>query len=126
MARSIYMNRILISAVLICFVGILPAVAGNDAGIRLVSAARVQIGKTVRYDPRYQSIQYPNGDLPMDRGVCTDVIVRAFRAGLGGVEFMKLHGEDRSFRISSTRRLASNGLEKKASAPDAVRHASGE
>lgn len=51
--------------------------------MRLVSAARMQIGKTVRYDPRYQSIQYPNGDLPMDRGVCTDVIVRAFRVGLG-------------------------------------------
>src|SRR5512139_1985046 len=77
------MNRILISIVLICFLGIPPAIADDDTGMRLVSAARMQIGKTVRYDPRYQSIPYPNGDLPMDRGVCTDVIVRAFRAGLG-------------------------------------------
>jgi len=77
------MNRILISIALICLVGVSPVKAGNDTGMRLVNAARMQIGKTVRYDPRYQSIQYPNGDLPVDRGVCTDVVVRAFRAGLG-------------------------------------------
>ena len=77
------MNRILICAVLICLVGIPPVSAADDVGMRLVSAARIQIGKTLRYDPRYQAIQYPNGDLPMDRGVCTDVIVRAFRTGLG-------------------------------------------
>jgi len=77
------MKTILISIALIYLVGILPVNADDDIGMRLVSAARIQIGKTVRYDPRYQSIQYPNGDLPMDRGVCTDVIVRAFRAGLG-------------------------------------------
>ncbi len=77
------MNRILLSFVLICLMGIPSVSADDDVGMRLVRAARMQIGKTVRYDPRYQSIQYPNGDLPMDRGVCTDVIVRAFRAGLG-------------------------------------------
>ncbi len=69
--------------VLVSFLGILPANAEDDLGMRLVSAARLQIGKTIRYDPRYQTIQYPNGDLPIDRGVCTDVIVRAFRSGLG-------------------------------------------
>ncbi len=87
------MNRILISIVLICLIGIPAAAAGNDIGVRLVSAARTQVGKTLRYDPRYQSIQYPNGDLPMDRGVCTDVIVRAFRAGLG-LDLQKLVHED--------------------------------
>jgi len=87
------MNRILIGVMLFCFVGIPPVNAGNDVGMRLVSAARLQIGKTVRYDPRYQSIQYPNGDLPMDRGVCTDVIVRAFRAGLGLDLQMLVHEE---------------------------------
>ena len=74
-----------------CFVGILPAKADDDAGVRLVSAARMQIGKTVRYVPRYQAIQYPNGDLPMERGVCTDVIVRAFRAALGQDLQMLVH-----------------------------------
>ena len=42
-------------------------------------AARSQIGVTVRYDPTYREIAFPNGDVPRDRGVCTDVIVRALR-----------------------------------------------
>lgn len=71
----------------------MPAIADNDVGMRLVQAARVQIGKTVRYDPAYQSIKYPNGDVPMDRGVCSDVIVRAFRVALG-LDLQKLVHED--------------------------------
>lgn len=90
---SIYMNKILIGIVLISFAGLLPANADNDPGMRLVSAARMQIGKTIRYDPEYRSIEYPNGDLPQDRGVCTDVIVRSFRMGLG-VDLQKLVHED--------------------------------
>ncbi len=87
------MNKALISIFLIFFAGIVPIAANNDAGMRLVSAAREQIGKTVHYDPGYQSIQYPKGDLPIERGVCTDVIVRAFRAGLG-LDLQKLVHED--------------------------------
>lgn len=48
----------------------------------LVDAARMQIGRTVRYDPSYQTLAYPGGDVPMDRGVCTDVVIRALRTGL--------------------------------------------
>lgn len=44
-----------------------------------VDAARSQIGKTLFYDPSYQTLSYPNGDVPIDRGVCTDVIIRALR-----------------------------------------------
>ncbi len=33
----------------------------------------------VTYDPSYFSIDYPNGDVPSDKGVCTDVIIRAYR-----------------------------------------------
>lgn len=33
----------------------------------------------VKYDPSYFSIPYPNGDLPADKGVCTDVVIRAYR-----------------------------------------------
>lgn len=46
----------------------------------LVAAARRQIGVTVRYDPSYVRLPYPGGDVPTDRGVCTDVVIRAFRA----------------------------------------------
>lgn len=87
------MNRVLISIVSIFLVGTAPVNAGNDAGMRLVGAAREQIGKTVRYDPGYQSMQYPNGDLPIARGVCTDIIVRAFRDGLG-LDLQQLVHED--------------------------------
>ena len=45
----------------------------------LVDAARKQIGVTRLYDSRYVALSYPGGDVPMDRGVCTDVIVRAYR-----------------------------------------------
>ncbi len=37
------------------------------------------IDPTIIYDPTYFSIPYPNGDVPLGRGVCTDVIIRAFR-----------------------------------------------
>jgi len=45
----------------------------------LVAAARAQVGVTVAYDPAYAVIAYPGGDVPMDRGVCTDVVIRALR-----------------------------------------------
>ncbi|MET0286771.1 MAG: DUF1287 domain-containing protein [Polyangiales bacterium] len=32
-----------------------------------------------RYDGRYQEIGYPNGDVPREIGVCTDVVIRALR-----------------------------------------------
>lgn len=46
----------------------------------LVAAARAQLGVTTRYDPAYQVLAYPGGDVPADRGVCTDVVVRALRS----------------------------------------------
>jgi uncharacterized protein YijF (DUF1287 family) len=46
----------------------------------LVAAARAQVGVTLFYDPSYQQIAYPMGDVPPVRGVCSDVVIRAFRA----------------------------------------------
>jgi uncharacterized protein YijF (DUF1287 family) len=46
---------------------------------KLSDAAIELTGQSVRYDPSYFSIAYPNGDVPADRGVCTDVIIRAYR-----------------------------------------------
>ena len=45
----------------------------------LVAAARSQVGVTLSYDPRYERLAYPGGDVPLERGVCTDVVVRAYR-----------------------------------------------
>ncbi|EAV45302.1 hypothetical protein SIAM614_18294 [Roseibium aggregatum IAM 12614] len=49
----------------------------------LIAAAESQIGVTVIYDPAYISLPFPNGDLPRERGVCTDVVVRAYRDAFG-------------------------------------------
>ncbi len=49
----------------------------------IVTSARSQIGKTVRYDPAYRNLDYPNGDVPSESGVCTDVVIRALRTGPG-------------------------------------------
>lgn len=55
------------------------AQASVDTAARLVSAGRQQIGVTVRYDPAYVRLEYPGGDVPMETGVCSDVIIRAYR-----------------------------------------------
>ncbi|MDO8987497.1 MAG: DUF1287 domain-containing protein, partial [Coriobacteriia bacterium] len=54
--------------------------SSSEKAMRLAQAAENQVGKTVRYDASYVQIDYPGGDVPIDRGVCTDVVVRAFRA----------------------------------------------
>lgn len=46
-----------------------------------IDGAIDQIGKTTSYDPSYQKLDYPNGDVPIETGVCSDVIIRAFRKG---------------------------------------------
>lgn len=45
----------------------------------LVQDARKQIGITRYYDAAYSKIAYPMGDVPMIKGVCTDVVIRALR-----------------------------------------------
>ncbi len=67
-------------------------VYGNPL-IDFVKAARNQIGKTVLYDSSYQALDYPNGDLPIDRGVCTDVVIRAMRSAFK-IDLQKLVHED--------------------------------
>lgn len=66
----------------------------------LVLAAREQIGKTIQYDAKYKPLNYPNGDVPIDRGVCADVVVRAFRTGLAQ-DLQQLVHEDMTRNFSS-------------------------
>jgi uncharacterized protein len=58
----------------------------------LVRAARAQVGVTTDYDPAYVSLPYPGGDVPAQTGVCSDVVVRAFR-GIG-IDLQKEVHED--------------------------------
>ena len=55
----------------------LPA-AAQDAPA-LIEAARAQVGVTTIYDPSYQTLDFPGGDVDPAHGVCTDVIIRALR-----------------------------------------------
>jgi hypothetical protein len=76
---------------LICLLSLSTAWAG--VGEKIVEAARKQIGVTVNYDPAYVSLDYPDGDVPRERGVCTDVVIRALRDGLAK-DLQKLVHED--------------------------------
>jgi uncharacterized protein YijF (DUF1287 family) len=53
-----------------------------DKATRLVMAAREQVGITLSYDPAYTVLPFPNGDVPRHKGVCTDVVIRAYRDAL--------------------------------------------
>ena len=66
--------------------------AQNDFYSRLADSTLVLTKQNVRYDPAYYRIDYPNGDVPSDRGVCTDVIIRAYRKL--GIDLQKLVHED--------------------------------
>jgi len=55
----------------------------SERSMTLISAALRQVNVTVTYDPAYRKLTYPMGDVPRDRGVCTDVIVRAYRDAFG-------------------------------------------
>ena len=61
-------------------------------GMDVVDAARSQVGVTKSYDPAYVVLKYPGGDVPKETGVCTDVVVRAFR--VLGQDLQKLVHED--------------------------------
>ena len=56
-----------------------PPPAPKTKAEQLAVAAMEQVGQTTKYDPAYVKLAYPGGDVPIERGVCTDVIVRALR-----------------------------------------------
>lgn len=59
-----------------------PVLAGAEPS-RLTEAAREQVGITVIYDPAYVRLDFPGGDIARERGVCTDVVIRALRDAWG-------------------------------------------
>ena len=70
-----------------------PVFAERPAEIaKFLAAADAQIGKTLTYDPAYTSLEYPGGDVPLERGVCSDVAIRAFRGA--GFDLQKEVHED--------------------------------
>lgn len=73
------------------------AVAEHESisAARLIESARARTRIGEIYDPAYVSIAYPGGDVPNDRGVCTDVVIRAYRS-LGIDLQVKVHEDMRA------------------------------
>ncbi len=68
----------------------LPCLAATPTTLH--EAARLQVGVVTDYDPAYVSLPYPGGDVEAHSGVCTDVVIRAFR--LLGLDLQKAIHED--------------------------------
>ena len=59
---------------------------------QMIEGAIAQAGVTTEYDPAYVALEYPGGDVPEKTGVCSDVVVRAFRKA--GIDLQKEVHED--------------------------------
>ena len=59
---------------------------------QMLDGAIAQAGVTTGYDPSYVALDYPGGDVPEKTGVCSDVVVRAFRKA--GIDLQKEVHED--------------------------------
>jgi uncharacterized protein YijF (DUF1287 family) len=59
---------------------------------KAIENAKWQTTKTIMYDASYAQLDYPNGDISIEKGVCIDVIIRAFRDE--GKDLQKLIHED--------------------------------
>jgi uncharacterized protein YijF (DUF1287 family) len=74
----------------------------NEAASKdpLVKAAQARTLETVRYDGKYVRLDYPNGDVDPATGVCTDVVIRSYRAAFG-FDFQKAVHEDMAANFSA-------------------------
>ncbi|MFG6686194.1 DUF1287 domain-containing protein [Mariniflexile sp. HNIBRBA6329] len=71
------MKRLFLIVLCLCFNF---CISQNGVQNLTLSDAALELTKqSVMYDPSYFSIPYPNGDVPANKGVCTDVVIRAYR-----------------------------------------------
>ena len=75
-----------------------PATVIATTSAELIAAALERTKYEIMYDGSYHSIKYPGGDVPLNIGVCTDVIIRSFRKL--GVDLQKLVHEDMKSNFS--------------------------
>jgi uncharacterized protein YijF (DUF1287 family) len=91
------MNRILL-----CFIFLvltISTIVGQDSFYeKLADSTLVLTKQRVQYDPSYLRIPYPSGDVPENKGVCTDVIIRAYRKL--GIDLQKEVHEDMKVNFS--------------------------
>ena len=82
------------------FICLIFAVPLASADPLLVDAAQDRLKVFVRYDGSYVGLDYPNGDVPSNTGVCADVIIRSYRAAFG-FDFQKAVHEDMKANFSA-------------------------
>lgn len=82
-------SRIILILLVLCATSL----QAQDEFFRKLSDAAIELThQQVQYDPQYFSIKYPNGDVPSGKGVCTDVVIRAYRKV--GIDLQKEVHED--------------------------------
>jgi len=91
------------ASLLAIWLAAVPSAADPAFVQQLTAAAIAQTGREVRYDGSYRRIPYPGGDVPAEVGVCTDVVIRAYRAV--GVDLQQRVHEDMSRAFQSYPRL---------------------
>ena len=87
--------------VLISLLFATPALAGSQD--KFIAGAIAQTEAPGVYDGRYFNIPYPGGDVPQGRGVCSDVVIRAYRAA--GIDLQKLVHDDMKKNFSAYPKL---------------------
>ena len=92
--RQVVRFRTLLSASLLLTGLVCAQEASRSSTSKLVDAALERINHRVTYDGSYRQIDYPGGDVPDDIGVCTDLVIRAYRAV--GTDLQKAVHEDMS------------------------------
>ncbi len=91
-------------SILISFILLVAISAGNiesqelDNIAKILESCAAQTELTLFYDPGYKKLKYPMGDIDISRGVCTDVVIRAFRAA--GIDLQKEIHEDMKAHFS--------------------------
>jgi uncharacterized protein YijF (DUF1287 family) len=79
-------------SLLILVIPNLTGLQSDDVRLKIAQGASEQVGITTIYAPGYYRLDYPGGDIPSDRGVCADIVIRAFRKI--GVDLQKEIHED--------------------------------
>lgn len=78
---------------------------------QMLEGAIAQAGVTTEYDPAYVALDYPGGDVPEKTGVCSDVVVRAFRKA--GIDLQKeVHEDIKSARSAYPTKWGANAPDK--------------
>ena len=104
MCRNYKLKQVKKVLLIILFFGFKLCFSQTMSGQVNLSESALELTKQqVTYDPSYFSINYPNVDIPSDKGVCTDVVIRAYRKI--GINLQKEVHEDMKANFSSYPRI---------------------